>query len=431
MFLNLLDAFLPLSRFKRDVLWNVGSLAVLGISGITINCVILAYQGPEALGVFNQVFAFHIIMSQIAVGGLQFSVLKHCSYEQDNLSQCAEIACSALMLVGTAGILVCLTLFSLRDIIGRILESPAVALGLALAVPGLAFFSLNKVLLMVLNGLRNMRAFAVFQALRYALILAGVVVIMLLGYPGSHLPLSLTIAELILFCMMMLYINIMLFRMRFSLSSEMRNWFRRHISFGSRGFLSGVLIEMNTRVDVLMLGYFMSDKIVGIYSFASTFAEGFAQLSTVIRQNVDPIVGKCFAEGNKEKIRGIAQKIRRTFYPIMTILGIALVAGFPIIVWLIASNGENWQSWGVFAILVTGIVLASGYRPFIGILLQGGKPGAFTILIACTVLVNVILNSYLIPLLGVYGAAVATAAVYILEAFTIIILAKKLFDIRL
>lgn len=41
---------------------------------------------------------------------------------------------------------------------------------------------------MVLNGLRNMRAFAVFQALRYALILAGAVVIMLLGYPGSHLP---------------------------------------------------------------------------------------------------------------------------------------------------------------------------------------------------------------------------------------------------
>ena len=142
---------------------------------------------------------------------------------------------------------------------------------------------------------------------------------MLLGYPGSHLPLSLTIAEMTLFVVLMLYINIILFRIRFSFSPDMRNWFRRHISFGSRGFLSGVLIEMNTRMDVLMLGYFMSDTIVGIYSFASTFAEGFAQLSTVIRQNVDPIVGKCFAEDNKEKIREIARKVRRTFYPIMAI----------------------------------------------------------------------------------------------------------------
>ena len=57
-----------------------------------------------------------------------------------------------------------------------------------------------------------------------------------------------------------------------------------------------------------MLGYFMSDTIVGIYSFASTFAEGFAQLSTVIRQNVDPIVGKCFAEDNERKDKGDRDK---------------------------------------------------------------------------------------------------------------------------
>ena len=414
-------------RFNRDVFWNTASLAILGVSGIIINIIIMACRGPQALGIFNQVFAFYIVISQIAVGGLQFSVLKHCSYEQDNLSECAAIASSALMLVAFAGIMICAILFGLRDVIGRTLDSPSVALGLTFAIPGLAFYALNKVLLMVLNGLRNMRAFAVFQSVRYILILAGVISIMLLGYPGSHLPLSLTIAEVILFVALMLYINIMLFRIRFSLAPEMRNWFRRHISFGSRGFLSGVLIEMNTRVDVLMLGYFMSDTIVGIYSFASTFAEGFAQLSTVIRQNVDPIVGKCFAEDNREKIREIARKVRRTFYPIMAIIGCALVAAFPVLLWLVASNGENWQSCGVFAILVCGVVLASGYRPFIGMLMQGGRPGTYTILIAGSVIGNVILNACLIPVLGIYGAAVATACIYVLEVVALIVLVRKLF----
>ena len=431
MFQEVLHRIFSPSRFKQDVLWNVGSVAFLGVSGLFINGVILACQGAEALGIFNQVFAFHIVISQIAVGGLQFSTLKHCSYEQDNLQECSSITSSALMLVGTSGILVCLALFGVRYIIGRLLESPAVSLGLSFAIPGLFFFSLNKVLIMVLNGLRNMRAFAVFNALRYLLILVAVLGIILLGYPGSHLSLSLTIAEFILFCVMMVHINTRLFRMKFSLSSDMRRWMRRHISFGSRGFLSGVLKNMNTRVDVIMLGYFMSDKLVGIYSFASTFAEGFGQLDTVIRRNVDPIIGRCFAEGNREKIQEIAQKIRRTFYPIMTLLGSTLVVGFPILIWLIASNDENWQSWGVFAILVTGIALASGYRPFIAILLQGGRPGTFTILIACTVFVNVILNGCLIPLMGLYGAAVATALVCILEACSIMILARKLFGIRL
>lgn len=428
------NIIIPLSikhRFNRDVVWNAGSLAILSACGIIINIIIMACQGPQALGIFNQVFAFYIVISQIVVGGLQFSVLKHCSYEQDNPTECATIASSALMLVAFAGIVICAILFGLRDVIGRTLDSSSVAFGLTFAIPGLAFYALNKVLLMVLNGLRNMRAFAVFQALRYLLILAGVVVIMLLGYPGSHLPLSLTMAEVILFVALMLYINIMLFRIRFSLASEMRSWFRRHISFGSRGFLSGVLIEMNTRVDVLMLGYFMSDTIVGIYSFASTFAEGFAQLSTVIRQNVDPIVGRCFAEDNREKIKEIARKVRHTFYPIMAFVGCALIATFPVLIWLVASNGENWQSWGVFAILVSGIVLASGYRPFIGILMQGGRPGTYTILIAGSVLGNVILNVCLIPVLGIYGAAVATALIYVIEVVALVVLARNLFGIRL
>jgi len=429
--LKLLSEFFSLSRFNRDVLWNTVSLAILGISGIIINLVIMAFRGPQALGIFNQVFAFYIIVSQIAVGGIQFSVLKHCSYEQNNLPECAVIASSALMLVAFVDIVICVILFSLRNVVGRILESPAVALGLTFAIPGLAFFALNKVLLMVLNGLRNMRALAVFQALRYTLILVGVVIIMLLGYPGSYLPLSLTIAELILFAALMLYINIILFRIRFSLAPAMRSWFSRHISFGGRGFLSGVLIEMNTRVDVLMLGYFMSDTIVGIYSFASTFAEGFAQLSTVLRQNVDPIVGKCFAEENREKIREIAKKVKRTFYPIMAIIGCALVVAFPILIWLIASNGEYWQSWGVFAILVCGVVLASGYRPFIGMLMQGGRPGTYTMLIAGSVIGNVILNACLIPVLGIYGAAVATASIYVLEVVALVVIVRYLFEIRL
>ena len=418
-------------RFNRDVLWNTVSLAILGISGVIINIIIIACRGPQALGIFNQVFAFYIVISQIAVGGLQFSVLKHSSYEQDNLTECAAIASSSLMLVAFAGIVICVILFGLRNVIGRTLDSPSVALGLTFAIPGLAFFALNKVLLMVLNGLRNMRAFALFQTLRYVLILAGVISIMLLGYPGSHLPLSLTMAEVALFVALMLYINIKLFRIRFSLAPEMRNWFRRHISFGSRGFLSGVLIEMNTRVDILMLGYFMSDTIVGIYSFASTFAEGFAQLSTVIRQNLDPIAGKCFAEDNREKIKEIARKVRRTFYPIMTIIGCALVAAFPILIWLVASNGENWQSWGVFAILVSGIVLASGYRPFIGTLMQGGRPGTYTMLIAGSVIGNVILNVCLIPVLGIYGAATATACIYVLEVVVLVVIVRNLFHIHL
>ena len=234
---------------------------------------------------------------------------------------------------------------------------------------------------------------------------------------------------MLLFVGLTLYINLHLFHIRFSFSSEMRIWFRSHISFGSRGLLSGVLIGMNTRVDVMMIGYFMTDRMVGIYSLGATFAEGLAQLSTVMRRNVDPIVGRCFAEDNRERIREFSRKIRHVFVPAMALLGGTLVAFFPVFLKLIASGDKASESWGVFAILVGGIVLASPYRPFIGTLLQGGRPGAFTMLIAGTLICNAVLTACLISGFGIYGAAVATALVYVLEAMVLVVLVRKLFGI--
>jgi O-antigen/teichoic acid export membrane protein len=426
---NVISIFIG-NRFSRDVLWNATGLAILGISGILINMIIMACRGPQALGIFNQVFAFYVIISQVTVGGFQFSVLKHCSYQQGNLAECAVITSSAFMLVAFVGAVICVIFFGLRDIIGNIF-SPSVAMGLAFAIPGIFCYSLNKVLLMALNGLRNMRAFAVFQAFRYILILISVATIIYFKYPDTHLPLSLTIAEIVLFIFLLLYVNIVLFRIHFSFKSPMQAWFKQHISFGSRGFLSGVLIEMNTRVDVLMLGYFMSDMIVGIYSFASTFAEGFAQLSTIISQNVNPIIGRCFAEGKKASIKEIVIKIRNIFYPIMFIIGFMLVLVFPILIRLVGLGREGFQSWGVFAILTCGIVLISGYKPFFATLIQGGRPGMYTLLIAGSVIANIVLNVFLIPILGIYGAAIATVCAYLLEIRVFIFLVKRLFGIKL
>lgn len=419
------------SRFTRDVIWNVASLVVLGVSGLVINSLILAARGAEDLGIFNQVFAVYIVVSQLAVGGIQFSTLKYCSSAQNNLVECAQITSSAIMLVGFIALPICAALYFLSGFIGKILESPSVAFGINYALPGLFFFALNKVIIMALNGLRHMRAFAVFQSLRYVLILASVTLVLALDWPGYRLPLSLTLSEIILFLVLMGYLHIKLFPIEISFSKAMRNWFRQHISFGTRGFLSGVLTEMNTRVDVLMVGYFMSDMWVGVYSFGAIFAEGFAQLCTVMRQNLDPLIGQAFATGKKEQITELAGKVRKRFWPLMSLLGLVLVTGFPALIWLLARETVVWQSWGVFTILVAGIVISSSYRPFIGLLLQGGRPGMFTIIMAGSVLLNALLNFLLIPWLGINGSALATACVFVMEALTVALLARRVFGLAL
>jgi Na+-driven multidrug efflux pump len=146
-----------------------------------------------------------------------------------------------------------------------------------------------------------------------------------------------------------------------------------------------------------------------------------------MRQNLDPLIGQAFAIGKKEQITEMAGKVRKRFWPLISLLGLVLVIGFPALIWLLAKETAVWQSWCVFTILVAGIVISSGYRPFIGLLLQGGRPGTFTVIMAGSVLLNALLNFLLIPWFGISGSAIATAVVFNIEAFVVVMLAKRLF----
>ncbi|MBI4578087.1 MAG: polysaccharide biosynthesis C-terminal domain-containing protein [Planctomycetes bacterium] len=418
-------------RFARDVLWNVASLGILGTAGMVMNALIMAAYGSQALGSFNQVLAVFLIVTQFAVGGLQFSALNHCSRARDDLGQCSRITASALWLVAFGGGILSLVVFSMRNVAAGILDSPSVSQGLAMAAPGILFFALNKVLLMVLNGLRHMRAFAVFQSLRYVLLLTCMVSLVVSATPAIWLPLSLTVTELILLAAQLIYLGRFLAVLQFPLSAGLRPWFGRHCSFGLRGFFSGALIELNTRVDVLMLGFFFADAIVGIYSFAAVFAEGFGQLTIILKQNLDPLLGRAFAEGRPDRIHEAAQSVRRKFWPIMAGLGLLMMAGYPVVVWLFSPGGQTWQSWPVLCILTVGVIASAGYRPMAGVFILADRPGVYTLLIATSGCVNVLLNLLLIPSVGIYGAALATAVAATFESIAIILLARALLGLRL
>ena len=402
---------------------------ILGLSGIVINTLIAIYLGADALGVFNQVFAIYIFLSQFSVGGIHYSALKHVSYNQENYDKIGEIAISAVILSGVLSSIISVLTFVLRNEVGHLLNSSGVAVGLGLIAPGLIAFALNKVLLNVINGVSHMRAYAIFQSLRYILILCGVVLVILLSFPANYLAGSLTFSEILLLIVLLTYIHSNVVTLKIEAVSS--KWYFEHISFGSRGFLSGALAEINTRIDVLALGYFMSDTIVGVYSFAAILAEGFGQLSIVVRRNVDPLLGLCFSKKNFLQIEQYSKKIKGVFFPLMIGIGIVAVILYPVGLKIFVADVEFRQSWYVFAILMVGVAINACYRPFLGIILQGGKPGMHTLLVSILVLSNIVGNILLIPILGMYGAALATASVFILEAILIKAFARKLFGVNL
>lgn len=423
-----LQTFLfPERKFNVDVGWNVGSLAVVGLGGVAVNVVVAQAWGAGILGVFNQVFAAYIILSQIAVGAVHLSALKYVSQTED-VDTRRRVVASALLLSALLGGLTSVVAWIGSGALGRFLDSPDVGVGLVLAAPGLLFFSLNKVLINVLNAMRHMRAYAVLQALRLIFMAVAIVLMAALERPGAQLPLALSGAEALLFLISAVYVELRCVRLRPGGVDAF--WMRTHLSFGVRGFFSGMLAELNTRVDVLMLGWLLNDKIVGIYSLAAIPAEGFAQIPLMVRRNFDPIIGASLAADERSALETAARRIKRTTYSIMLALGLAGVLLFPLFVWLfVRDKGFGDSSW-VFAILVAGIVMNAGYRPFLGMLLQAGRPATHTLLMCAVVLTNVVMNYALIPHWGVFGAATATAFALLVEAFLIARLTRSVVGIR-
>ena len=310
---------------------------------------------------------------------------------------------------------------------------PELAVGMAWATPGLFFFAINKVLLGATNGLRRMRAFAVLNAARYLLILAGLLVAVALGFGAERLGFVFSFAECLLFLLLAVEVGRQLGPFP---GDGLLPWAREHLRYGLKSLVSGVLLELNARVDVYMLGLFLAKGPVGVYAAAATLAEGVFQLLVAIQNNYNPLIARAIARGAaepgpaSEEFRALVRRGRRTTYVgMLAACGVA-VAGYPLYLWALG-RPEFGASWLPFCVLMAGMWLASGYMPFAQTLLMANRPGWHTLMMLAVVGLNALFNWLLIPHLGLQGAALATGLSLVASVFLLIATVRWRVGLRL
>jgi O-antigen/teichoic acid export membrane protein len=187
-------------------------------------------------------------------------------------------------------------------------------------------------------------------------------------------------------------------------------WSRAHIRYGSRGVLATLGYEINSKLDVWMIGIALSDRLVGIYSLASALWEGALQLAVVVQNNLNPMIARDLAAGRTRDVEALARRARRWFVPAFVVIcGVSVVAYPYVVPWLIGS-AEFAEGAVPFAILMAGAALAASYLPFHTVLMMAGMPGAQTVFVVIVLAINCMLNLALVPPFGLSGAAIAAAA---------------------
>lgn len=410
-------------KLTRDIAYTLVSFAVLAASGMAINLIITGFRDAAALGVFNQSYAVYVMASQLATFGLHYSVLRHTALHEGDASERGRVLLTAAICALTGGFVASGVTFAAAPLIGRAFDSHATGEAVRYAAFGLTLFPLNKVLLAHLNALRHMRAYSLLQIVRYLSIMSLVAFFSISSMPIERATLAFAVAELITAAAAVLY----LWRQQeFYRAAFSRSWVRSHVSFGGRGLVAGMFAEFNSRVDVLLIGIFMSDRLVGIYSFAAMLADGLYNVLAMVRLNLNPLLVRAVRDEDRDQPERLLAKSRKYVTPAAASLSLLLIVAFWVLAQHLMPQKGLIEGLPPLMILLGVLSLVSSLVPFDNLLLVTGHPGYQTLQQAVTVGANVVFGLLLLLPFGIIGVAVGTAISYVVSIGALVFMANRI-----
>jgi O-antigen/teichoic acid export membrane protein len=396
-------------KFVKDSAFTFVSYVILASSGIIANILIGNAYNASGLGIFNQTLALYMILSLLAVFGLNSSVIKHIAQFNQNTEKQKEIFTSASVLAAGLSITLTLVLGLLAYIFPSLYFNAEVTKSTAIIILSLPFLTQNKIFMALLNALRYMKAFAIIQSMRWILIISFILISIFLDKSVYFLSYSFLISEFLLLTFFMIF-----YSKYFSLKYRRSEWYKTHFIFGGKSVLLGFLSETNNNVDIFLIGFFLSNYYVGIYSFASVIAKGFLSIASVIQFNINPIVSDLWEKMDLASLRKYTKKISKVMLllviPILTIA--ALI--YPLFIYLFMEDGSYVQSIPVFYILLAGVILPAIYNFAGAYLTMANFINTSLKILILIVIYNVLSCSLFIWLFGFWGAAISTSTTYVL-----------------
>lgn len=170
--------------------------------------------------------------------------------------------------------------------------------------------------------------------------------------------------------------------------------------------LSGAAVVVYQKIDQVMLGNMLDKEAVGFYAVAGTFVTVIGFIPTVISQTITPILVQTYAKNKNEYLKKSQLFLNISTWVIIIICFFICLLAYPLI-----NYTYGLQYLAAITILQITIFKEIGYAfaqaSGTMIIIEGiQKYVVLRNLIGCVI--NITLNLFLIPYLGVIGAAICS-----------------------
>ena len=396
-------------RFVRNVVLMALSVFVLGVKSFVLLAILSKGLGAHSYGVWSQVNISIVLLGTFAILALEQAVIRLLSAAKTKKRISKEFF-SVFFVVSLSGILFSLILFFiakplsiliLKDVSNHIYFQAAAIL----------------VLLYVLTSL-NLNYFRAMEEIKkYSLV---VVIDTILQLSLIYLALSLgygingVIIAMIVSFFLILLLQLFLIGSGIGFSMPNIQVIAPYIRFSAPLILSPVLYWILRTGDQYVIGYFLGATSVGIYSLVYS-------LSYIIRILTDPItlvllpsISKSYNQGEKDFKKYVDYAYKYSFaIAIPAGVGLSLLAKN--IISLVSNEGFISGS-SLVPVLSLGLIVYTFWIISSIVLALFKRTKLIFILVLVSTFVNTTLNIVLVPLWGMFGAAIATLITFVLLA---------------
>ena len=414
------------SKFSKDTIWLIVSQGILTFSGLAINLLIGEELGAKDLGVFNQVLGYYTVFSTIFSLGLNNSIIKNISSIQPNSNskEKDKILFSSNFFLTIISSLLFTTIFIFIALkFNFLFSSKELASAIIIPFTSVPFYNLNKNFMAYYTAKRMQKQFSNVRSLRWVLIILYIFVVLLFTKNISYVLFAFLFSEVILFIFS--FINLFkLFTLKINLLDIKENFL-----FGFKSFSAEIFAVFNDKFDLLIIGYFLTNSEVGIYSFYIFFAKALYIFPGILQQNLNPIISKHWAENSFNDLKLKMKKILRINFVVLIIQSILTIVFYYIIT--IYFKKDFIDTTYLLVICVIGVFPSALIGWSGSLLVMTGKLKEniirTLIVMVCTLLITFICAKYF----GLIGASISVFLSSFLSFMSYYLIIRKVLGIKL
>lgn len=403
--------YLKNNKVAKNTIWMISERIIQMLISLIVGSLSARYLGPSNYGLINYGTSIISLFLSITKLGLENVIIKEYIENKDKNGEIVGTALGMRMIASLISIILIMILI-------MILKPNQILIQIVTILQAISLiFQSYEVIDYWFQSQLKSKYVSITKTIAYIVVAIYKIYLLATGKSVIWFALSLTIDYGLIFIILIIqYKKSKGQKLKFSLETS-KNVIKKSYHF----IISGMFVTLYTQMDKIMIGSILNETQVGLYSAATTICTLWAFIPEAIINSMRPTI----YESNKNNTENYLKKLRLLYciifwMGILFSLGITLFSKYIILI-LYGKNYLTARTSLIIAVWYTTFAYLGTARGIWVVCEEKNKYAKKYVIIGA--IINLVLNSILIPKFGIEGAAFAT----LISQFSVAFVAPMLY----